>query len=107
MSRKSNKARIFAVFFFNLIRRTATVQGWKTWQSSGACIVAGQPTYSCIVVPMALVPKFGRREIWKGLKTAKRSEAEALHLKEPFDAFGPTRPTCLFWVVSCRKQTGS
>ncbi|MDP9421221.1 MAG: hypothetical protein M3Q19_00015 [Pseudomonadota bacterium] len=33
-------------------------------------------------MPTALVPKFGRREIWKILKTAKRSEAETLHLKE-------------------------
>jgi hypothetical protein len=56
----------------------------------------GPTYYSRIVVPMALVPKFGRREIWKSLKTAKRSEAEALHLNEPFDAFGSTRPTCLF-----------
>jgi hypothetical protein len=42
----------------------------------------GPTYYSRIVVPTALVPKFGRREIWKSLKTAKRSQAEALHLKE-------------------------
>ncbi len=42
----------------------------------------GPTYYSRIVVPTALVPRFGRREIWKSLKTAKRSEAEALHLKE-------------------------
>jgi hypothetical protein len=42
----------------------------------------GQTHYSRSVVPTALVPKFGRREIWKSLKTGKRSAAEALHLKE-------------------------
>lgn len=42
----------------------------------------GQIYYSRIVVPTGLVPKFGRREIWRSLKIAKRSEAEALHLKE-------------------------
>ena len=42
----------------------------------------GPTYYSRIVVPSALVLKFGRREIWKSLRTSKRSEAEALHLKE-------------------------
>jgi hypothetical protein len=42
----------------------------------------GPTYYSRIVVPTALVPKFGRREIWKSLKTGKRSQAKALHLKE-------------------------
>ena len=28
------------------------------------------------------MPKFGRREIWKSLGTSRRSDAEALHLKE-------------------------
>ncbi len=42
----------------------------------------GPTYYSRIVVPTALAPKFGRREIWKSLKTAKLSEAEALHLRE-------------------------
>lgn len=42
----------------------------------------GPTYYSRIVVPSALMPKFGRREIWKSLRTSKRWEAEALHLKE-------------------------
>lgn len=42
----------------------------------------GQTYYARIIVPTALVPKFGRREVWKSLGTSKRSEAEALHLKE-------------------------
>jgi len=42
----------------------------------------GKTYYSRVVVPGALVPRFGRKEIWKSLGTSKRSEAEALHLKE-------------------------
>ncbi|WP_156500329.1 DUF6538 domain-containing protein [Croceicoccus bisphenolivorans] len=45
----------------------------------------GRTYYSRIVVPTALVPKFGRREILKSLKTKDRREAEALHLKEAAD----------------------
>ena len=42
----------------------------------------GKTYYSRVIVPTALVERFGRREIWKSLGTSKRSEAEALHLKE-------------------------
>ena len=42
----------------------------------------GRTYYSRIVVPKELVPRFGRREIWKSLRTSKRTKAEALHLQE-------------------------
>ncbi|RVQ68949.1 site-specific integrase [Croceicoccus ponticola] len=42
----------------------------------------GRTYYSRIVVPTALIPKFGRREILKSLKTKDRREAEALHFNE-------------------------
>ena len=42
----------------------------------------GNTYYSRVVVPTALVGRFGRREIWKSLRTSGRSNAEALHLRE-------------------------
>lgn len=42
----------------------------------------GSIYYSRILVPKALVAKFGRSQIWRSLGTSDRDEAEALHLKE-------------------------
>ena len=42
----------------------------------------GSVYYSRVLVPKALVAKFGRTQIWKSLGTSNRDEAEALHLKE-------------------------
>ncbi|MCH8614869.1 hypothetical protein LZ016_01945 [Sphingomonas sp. SM33] len=42
----------------------------------------GKTYYSRIVVPTALVARFGRKQIWKSLGTSRRSDAEALHLRE-------------------------
>jgi integrase len=44
--------------------------------------IRGKTYYSRVIVPTALVPRFGRGQIWKSLRTSNRSEAEALHLKE-------------------------
>lgn len=42
----------------------------------------GNTYYSRIVVPAHLAHLFGRREIWKSLRTSIRRDAEALHLQE-------------------------
>lgn len=42
----------------------------------------GSVFYSRVLVPKALVAKFGRTQIWKSLGTSNMDEAEALHLKE-------------------------
>jgi len=42
----------------------------------------GAVYYSRVIVPKMLIPRFGRKQIWKSLGTSDKDEAEALHLKE-------------------------